>query len=437
MNEIQTTNNVALEALILRVYPWWEMQRVRQMSFVTKKAEPPPSNAWRHTANLVDHKYRGVTTPNCDTLYSGSWLDLVHGPVLIEVPETDLPYWSIAVMDLNTDNIAVMGSRYKDSNKLLVCGPHFDGPFPSDIAWVKSKTAVMWLLARYLIGTEELVATSEALRRAVTLSQWPASGAEQTSAATPLRTQLIPAIRKSPQNFWEIIKETLKEDAALITYLSTEASLDSQLAWPKEASTWQDLSPDFQEEFSTCFLKVLATITSNKSGNMQTLGQWRYPGSDVGQFGNNAIYRAEVALWGLGALETKEVIYVSSFLDLDGTRLNGDNSYKFTIPPEGIPAEAFWSLTMYEVDPLGGMYFADNPIGRYAIGDRTPGFFKNEDGSIDIWMGHEPPPMPHLAPNWLPAPTGRFTLMLRVYGPTPEFVAAKVLPPSVNRWIFE
>lgn len=436
MSETTMAHNAQLEALILRVYPWWEMQRVRQMSFMTKKAELPPSNLWRHTANLVDHKYRGVTTPNCDTLYSGSWLDLAAGPVLIEVPETDLPYWSIAAMDLNTDNIAVMGSRYPNSNKLLVCSPHFEGPYPKDIAWVKSKTNVMWLLARYLIGSEELIAASEALRRAVTLSQWPANCAERTSAATPLRTNLIPAIRKNPQNFWEIIKTSLEEDPSLITYLREEASLDSQLAWPKNAATWQDLSLQFQEIFSETFLKVLAVITSNKSGNMQTRGQWRYPGPDVGQFGNNAIYRAEVALWGLGALETKEVIYVSTFLDLDGTRLSGDKNYKFTIPPEGIPALAFWSLTMYEVDPLGGMYFTDNPIGRYAIGDRTPGFFKNEDGSIDIWIGHEPPTVPRLEPNLLPAPTGRFTLMLRVYAPTPEFQSAKVMPPSVTQWTY-
>ena len=281
-------SDAELKDLILRVYPWWEMQRVRQMSFMTKKAEPPLCNAWRHTAMLIDHNYRGVTTPNCDTLYSGAWLDLAHGPVLIEVPVTDLPYWSIAVMDLNTDNIAVMGSRYAGTSTLLVCGPDFKGVLPSDVPSVKSKSQVVWLLARYLIGNEDLVANSEALRREVSLSKWPTSGKERISAASPLRVELIPAVRKNPQNFWTIIRETFNEDTALFEKIASDSLLDPALAWPDNAKTWSDLSADFQQTFEETFHKTLAVIAANNSGNMQTHGQWRYPGPDIGNFGKNA-----------------------------------------------------------------------------------------------------------------------------------------------------
>lgn len=374
------TDKTSLEALILHVYPWWEMQRVRQMSFITQKAEPPPCNAWRHTSQLIDHKYRGVTTPNCDTIYSGAWLDLAHGPVLIEVPKTDLPYWSIAVMDLNTDNLAVLGSRYPESSTLLICGPTFQGPLPTDIPSVRSKSQVAWLLARYLIGSPALLASSEALRRGVSLSKWPVEAAKRVSAASPLRTELIRAVRKDAQNFWNIIHATFKEDPGLRKNIQTDASLDSELAWPEGINSWGELNADFQASFASAFDKVVTQITANNSGNIQTHGQWRYPGPDIGNFGTNALYRAEVSLWGLGALETNEVLYVSTFTDSEGAQLDGARSYRFRIPPEGIPAEAFWSLTMYEVDPFGGMYFTDNPLGRYAIGDRTDGLVKNDDG---------------------------------------------------------
>ncbi len=84
-----------------------EMQRVRELSMRSQTPDRRLSNEWRHSAGLIDHTYRGITTPNCDTLYSGAWLDLAEGPILIEVPASGLPYWSIAVMDLNTDNIAI------------------------------------------------------------------------------------------------------------------------------------------------------------------------------------------------------------------------------------------------------------------------------------------------------------------------------------------
>ncbi len=426
-----------LETLILHAYPWWEMQRVRQMSTYSKDANRPTCNVWRHTALLIDHNYKGVTTPNCDTLYSGAWLDLAHGPVLIEVPTSDLPYWSVAVMDLNTDNIAVMGNRYPGTQSLIVCDHDFQGNLPTDVPHVRSKSQVVWLLARYLIGNDALVATAEAMRRGASISQWPVSDTERVAAASLPRSTLIPALRKDPQNFWEIIRATLNEDPALVENMARDAQFDPTLAWPDNAKTWQDLSADFQLAFSDSFLKTLTKIAANNSGNMQTHGQWRYPGPDIGRFGDNAMYRAEVALWGLGALETKEVIYVSTFTDIDGNKLDGAHNYRFQIPPEGIPALAFWSLTMYERDPLGGMYFTGSTTNRYAIGDRTEGLTKNDDGSIDIWMGHSAPPLPHQVPNWLPAPAGRFTLMLRVYAPKPEFESAKVLPPSVNKWRFE
>ena len=46
---------------------------------------------------------------------------------------------------------------------------------------------------------------------------------------------------------------------------------------------------------------------------------------------------------------------------------------------------------------------------------------RNEDGSIDIYFGPEPPP--GMESNWLPTdPERRFFLLARFYGPEPEIV---------------
>lgn len=91
---------------------------------------------------------------------------------------------------------------------------------------------------------------------------------------------------------------------------------------------------------------------------------------------------------------------------------------------------SFWSLSMYEITPEGQFYFTDNPLGRYAIGDRTPGLKWNADGSLDLWIGHEAP-HPDRESNWLPAPAGPFALFMRGYLPKPELLDGRYRVPAV------
>jgi hypothetical protein len=40
---------------------------------------------------------------------------------------------------------------------------------------------------------------------------------------------------------------------------------------------------------------------------------------------------------------------------------------------------------------LPDFYLVANPIGRYSIGDRTPGLRRDADGSLTIVIQHDPP----------------------------------------------
>ena len=72
-----------------------------------------------------------------------------------------------------------------------------------------------------------------------------------------------------------------------------------------------------------------------------------------------------------------------------GQPLTGARRYRLVVPP--IEARGFWSLSMYEKDGDGRLFFAANPIGRYSVGDRTPGLQRRPDGTIEILLQHEPP----------------------------------------------
>ena len=85
----------------------------------------------------------------------------------------------------------------------------------------------------------------------------------------------------------------------------------------------------------------------------------------------------------------------------------------------------FWSVCMYD----DRSFFIDNPIARYAIGDRSK-LMTNADGSTDILIQHESPGK-ELEDNWLLAPKGNFRLMLRLYGPEQKVLDNQWAPPKV------
>jgi hypothetical protein len=63
----------------------------------------------------------------------------------------------------------------------------------------------------------------------------------------------------------------------------------------------------------------------------------------------------------------------------------------------------------------GDYFFVDNPLNRYNLSSRSA-FKANADGSVDLYLQHENPG-PDKEANWLPAPEGKFILMLRLYWP--------------------
>src|SRR5207253_7770783 len=112
---------------------------------------------------------------------------------------------------------------------------------------------------------------------------------------------------------------------------------------------------------------------------------WTYPAPGIGNFGTDYLLRTATALKGLAALEPIEAITLSHV----GDPLDGGHSYRLHFERDRLPpAAAFWSLSVYEIMPDKRLFFADNPIRRYSIGDRTPDLRRNQDGSLDIYIQH-------------------------------------------------
>jgi hypothetical protein len=173
-----------------------------------------------------------------------------------------------------------------------------------------------------------------------------------------------------------------------------------------------------------------AKLIAKMAGDRQSFVQgWSYTRPNLGIFGQDYLYRALVALSGLAALPVAEAMYLRSEGERDGA-YHGDGLYRLAVPAE-MPVNAFWSLSMYEHTADGQRFFTDNPIGRYAIGDRTKGLKRNADGSLDIWIGRADPGGERSA-NWLPAPkAGPFGMTMRLYRPKPEVLDGRWKLPAV------
>ncbi|HSO44810.1 MAG TPA: DUF1254 domain-containing protein, partial [Rhodoferax sp.] len=83
-------------------------------SYAVDKASPQfkaPFNQLHNEVRVLTPKDTVIVTPNSDTPYSMSWLDLRAEPVVISVPAVDPKrYYSVQLVDGNTFNYGIFGS---------------------------------------------------------------------------------------------------------------------------------------------------------------------------------------------------------------------------------------------------------------------------------------------------------------------------------------
>jgi hypothetical protein len=122
---------------------------------------------------------------------------------------------------------------------------------------------------------------------------------------------------------------------------------------------------------------ALGLIRSNANNLGMTKNRWvSYTGS-VGTYGNYYLERAFIAIAGLGANPPEDALYSALSLDSDGNSLNSALNYKISFSNTEIPpANAFWSITMYDANQG---YLVNNPLNRYSVGSATSEFSYNSE----------------------------------------------------------
>jgi hypothetical protein len=138
---------------------------------------------------------------------------------------------------------------------------------------------------------------------------------------------------------------------------------------------------------------------------------------------NNYLYRMGAAVLGIYGLSKQEAIYPAYYVDAAGQKLNGANRYTLRFAPGQLPpVNSFWSMTMYE-QPAS--LLVANPLNRYLLNSTMLSQFKKDaDGGLTLLLQNESPGRDKET-NWLPAPKGPFSMIMRLYWPKTEALEGK------------
>jgi hypothetical protein len=381
-------------------------------------------NTWQHERHLADHTTRWITTPNNDTLYSNAWVDLSQGPIKLRAgPMPAGRYWSVALIDAFGNHVAMLGTRNHGTGpaEVMIAGPSQRGR-TWDKPTINAPGQDVWLFARCLVDDGRDLTKTHEMQNLLQLEPLQEEACKNRISPGPLTDTSL---------FLAVVNEALERNRPA----PGEEELLS--AWsrigirPGARNAWQELNPTVRALWKDRIEVGIKNLQQAGMRGRREIAGWITAGPEIGNFGSNYALRASVALGGLGALEPAEAMYFVRFHDDQGRLLDGGNGLKLTVGPCGIPTDGFWSLSMYE--PVAGQrFFTENPLARYAIGNRTSGLIYNADGSLDIALTHRPPEQPKLLANWLPAPAGAFQISLRCYLPKKDLLELRAPMPRIS-----
>jgi len=401
-----------------------------------------PENQLRMVRQFPNAHFKDVVRPNVDTLYTTAFISMKEGPWVFEMPANDKRYELMPFMDAWTNVFASPGTRTSGNQgaTYLLTGPEWDGQVPKDMTLLKSPTDMVWLIGRTQTNGAADFATVHELQNRLRLTKWPMPE-NPTSANTDSKRDAIPD--------WQVSLEPSLAPVAQMKALSTpeffnrlmqlmvshpaskeDAPLIERLAH-LEIKPGQAVHLSWSNALSFSLGRWIATQRVMKALNTKAQdGSWSYPPLNLGRYGTDYNTRAAVAMVGLGANLPEDAVYPNTALDHQGQALNGKHRYRLHFAANALPpVKAFWSITAYGADE----FLIDNPMQRFAIGDRDPLVF-NADGSLDLWVQATPPSQKEAAANWLPVQMGApFLLNARLYWPEDKALNGQWKMPVVER----
>ncbi|MCP4383030.1 MAG: DUF1254 domain-containing protein [Hyphomicrobiales bacterium] len=371
----------------------------------------------------------GFLTANDVTPYTFTGLTTKDGPIVIDVPPagdkaaffgTIVNAWQVPIADVGTT-----GEDEGAGGKYLILPPGYDGEVPGEGYYVhQSDTDGVHFAFRPVAKNGGTHADQAAY--AQTLQWYPYAQADN-----PPPTEFID-VKENPVNTLPVYDMTYFTD--LNTVVQREPVLERDkvmmsLLTSLGIERGKPFEPD--EEMQTALLEGLECAYDAMQEHFITRsvvpiwedrqwGVWKFaegqPEAGFPYETEDRVLtddRAGGSYFWITYLPKKlggSTFYLTGLRDNDGNMLNGQDTYKLTVPAD-TPAKDFWSVIVYSMKTKG---FVE---GAPVVGRATPNvadMVQNEDGSVDVYFAPKPPE--GMEENWIM--TGEdFFLLFRLYGP--------------------
>lgn len=396
-------------------------------------------------ARVYTPQDKAVVTPNSDTPYCMMWCDISDEPVVISVPEMEADrYYSFQLIDLYTHNFAYIGSLTtgNSAGQYLVTPASWKGDKPAGITDViPCETALFFIIVRTQLMDEndlEMVKTIQGQYQLRTLSEYLEKEPDKAQS-----TADFPEWKEGDQftvaSFayldWmlQMLSPADGEQPLMARFarlgIGTENGFDFNAF---DTATQDSIKAGMKAGFAEIetFIK---RISSDPLASAKIFGTREFltkSARENYQLETMYLLRAAAAHLGLYGNSGHEAIYPTYLMEAPGVPYNAsENNYTLTFKKDDLPpVEAFWSLTMYDGKT---QLLVENPLDRYLLNSSmAPDFVYAEDGSLTLYIQNNSPGK-DLEANWLPAPSGPFYCVLRLYGPKAEALSGHWVNPPI------
>lgn len=404
----------------------WTMKAATNVE-AADQAGHAPANQLIHAQKLADSATKMVVTPNVDTVYTQSWLDLSEEPIVYLMPKSDR-YFQIQVLDAWTNTVTVLS----DAGAYLFARNSWDGTAPEDMTQISLPTDMVWLIGRVLINGDADMPNVRAIQNEMRML--PLSAYQSGNDDAPAKGEVNEAydvvpieavLSLSPQAFFNTANTLMLSNPPFAADAELLSSFHQLGIGPGLHFNTACLQGDVKAHWTHMLQSLRTALVQEGAPYQVRLGDWTFYGSPIGDFGTAYGYRALIALGGLGANPVEVAVYMKSGIDTEGHPLQGSNRYLLHLPslPPTLTG-GFWSVTAYGSDD----FLIENPIARYCINDRS-GCMVNEDGSLDILLSSD---APLEQGNWLPVGKDSFHLFLRIYLPDMDAIQSSWAAPTIT-----
>jgi hypothetical protein len=363
-----------------------------------------PLNQFFNVRSLATAAYRDGGAPNNDTLYSIAWVDVSKEPLILSHPDMGNRYFTFEIASIDSDNFAYVGTRTTGgkAGSFAIVGPDWKGTLPDGVtALPPSRSNSVLMFGRTLVDGPADIPAVNKIQDQYTLT--PLSLWGKKDAVLPASRDVWQPfdVKTDPLAEWKIMNRAMTDDPPQ-TRLAKLVEFFGKIG----VGPGQDIEKlDVSTERGLARAAVDGRALLNEAIRSGDLGKrvngWNIPPKDMGRAGLSDDFLLRASLQCLGGIisnDPAEAVYYNTTIDAEGQTFDGSKRYTMRFAPGRLPdVKAFWSITMY--DPTYNL--VDNPINRYAIGNRTPDLKTDADGGLTLYIQSETPGKDKES-NWLP-----------------------------------